>query len=138
MSGEMRTQGTLIQIGSAASPQTFTENVANVTGISGIGGEASEIDITNFDSTFKEYLMGLKDGGSVTLEINFDTNNTTQRTLWTLHINQTTRQFRWLFVNGDYLEFNAFVKSFQFNGAPDDVVKASLTLRVTGPIGLKY
>lgn len=65
--------GTLFQRGNGGSPETFT-TVANVTNISGPNRTRAVIDVTAHDSTdgWMEFLGGLKDGGEVSLEINYD------------------------------------------------------------------
>lgn len=140
MSGEKKTQGTLLQLKSAVgvSPVTYTA-VANVVSISGIGGQKSDIDITNFDSTAKEFLTGLEDPGEVQVEINFAPSAATHDTLWTLKNDGTLRTWR-VRMSGtspyDYFEFAATVKQFQVNFQTDDVVRATVTLRLSGAITL--
>lgn len=136
MSGEVKTQGTKLQLAGAVSPVTYTA-MANVTSISGLGGQKGDIDITNFDSTAKEFLTGLEDPGQVQVEINYSPSDTTQDTLWTLKDSGDLRSWRILMSGASpapYFGFNATVQQFQVNFQTDDVVRATVTLRVSGSI----
>lgn len=136
MSGEVKSQGTKLQLAGTASPITYT-NTANVTSISGLGGQKGDIDITNFDSTAKEFLTGLEDPGQVQVEINYSPADATQGTLWTLKESGDLRAWR-IRLSGaspqPYFAFSATVQQFQVNFQTDDVVRATVTLRVSGSI----
>lgn len=136
MSGEVKTQGTKLQLAGTASPVTYSA-IANVTSLSGLGGQKGDIDITNFDSLAKEFLTGLEDPGSVQAEINYAPADTTQTELWTLKNSGDLRVWR-ITLSGaspaPYFQFSATVQQFQINFQTDDVVRATVTLRVSGAI----
>lgn len=136
MSGEVKTQGTKLQLVGVASPITYT-SLANVVSISGLGGQKGDIDITNFDSTAKEFLVGLEDSGQVQVEINYAPGDATQDTLWGLKETGTLRGWR-IRLSGTspykYFAFSATVQQFQVNFQTDDVIRATVTLRVSGAI----
>lgn len=138
MSGEKKTQGTVLRLAGTASPITYTA-IANVVSISGLGGQKPDIDITNFDSTAKEFLTGLEDPGQVQVEINFAPGAASHDTLWTLKNDGTSRTWQ-IRMSGsspyDYFQFSATVQQFQVNFQTDDVVRATVTLRVSGAITL--
>jgi predicted secreted protein len=125
--------GTKLQLGGAASPQIFSD-IANVTGISGPDGQSPEIDVTNFADTARRFLAGLPDNGSVSADINWSSDENTNTTLYQLYQSGDTRQYRIVLSNGDYFEFNAVVLGHPFTFAIDDVVKASISLRVSGAV----
>lgn len=130
----VKTQGLKLQLGSVASPQTFTDLV-HITGVTGLGsGTATEIDCTDFDSTAKEFVRGLRDGGSVTVNILWSPDEATHVTLWDLNTAGTTRQWRVLLSNtsASYYEFNAFISQLSLDFAIDSVVQGQMTLRVSG------
>lgn len=136
MSGEVKTQGTKLQLAGTASPVTYT-NTANVTAISGLGGQKGDIEITNFESVAKEFLTGLEDPGQVQVEINYAPADTTQTTLWTLKNSGALRGWRIQMPGASpapNFTFNATVQQFQVNFQTDDVVRATVTLRVSGEI----
>lgn len=136
MSGEVKTQGTKLQLAGTASPVTYTDT-ANVVSISGLGGQKGDIEVTNFDSLAKEFLTGLEDPGQVQIEINLDPTNASQTTLWTLKESGAKRTWR-IQLPGtspfNTYTFSATVQQFQINFQTDDVVRATVTLRVSGQI----
>jgi hypothetical protein len=138
MSSAIKTQGTLFQRGDGAtSPEGFT-TIGEITGFTGPGGEATEIDVTHLGSTAKEFLMGLKDEGTVTLDMNYIVSDAQQQGLQTDRTNQTLRSFR-IFVPdsaspANYIYFTAFVQGFSISAAPDSKYEGSVTLRVSGAV----
>ena len=79
MANAIETQGVTIGV-STGSPTSFS-NIGNVTDFSGPGGQATVIDVSNLDSTFREKIMGLPDEGQFTFNINLDPDNATHQTL---------------------------------------------------------
>lgn len=69
--------GTLFQRGDDAGA-VFT-TLANVTNISGPARTRETIDVTSHDSPdgWMEFLGGLKDGGEISLDVNYDPSETT-------------------------------------------------------------
>ena len=61
---------TLKLMDTTASPNAYTL-IAEVLRIGPIGSQAPEVDVTNLDSTSKEYIGGLPDGASVEFECNW-------------------------------------------------------------------
>lgn len=66
--------GTLFQRATTISPGTTYETIANVTNISGPERTRETIDVTAHDSPdgWMEFIGGLKNGGEVSLDINYD------------------------------------------------------------------
>ncbi len=132
-------QGTILAIGDGATPtETFT-TIPEITSIQGPGGSASEIDVTDLSSSAKEFRMGLQDEGQITLEMNWIPTNTQHKQLMTDRANQTLRNFKLTY--NDYPSgtdttktFSAFVMSITESQGVDAVLKASVTLRVSGAI----
>ena len=71
-----------LQLGSGASPQVYT-TIAEVFRCGPIGSTNPEVDVTNLDSTAKEYIAGLADGNNVEFDVNFIAGNTQQESLRT-------------------------------------------------------
>jgi hypothetical protein len=117
--------------GGVASLQTMV-SVGAVTNLTGFDGTASEIDVTNLQSTAKEFLIGLQDFGNVTLSIWLvtDTGQTRLRAIKTAAL---TAAFSIALSDGTVSAFAALCKQFSFDaGGPDSAVKGNVTLRVTG------
>jgi hypothetical protein len=117
--------------GGLASLQTMVP-VGAVTNLTGFDGQSSEIDVTNLQSTAKEFLVGLQDFGNVTLAI-FLVSDTGQLRLRTIKTTAAIAAFTIGLSDGSVAAFAALVKQFSFDaGGPDSAVKGSVTLRVTG------
>jgi hypothetical protein len=134
MSQAIRTQGTTVKRGNGdGPPETFT-NVAEVLDFDGPGGEASEIDVSHLESTSKEFLLGLKDNGELAINVNLIPGSASQNGLQADHDASTLRNFKLVLSQGTTAAFAAYVKRFRRTGQKDDVVKAAITLRITGDI----
>lgn len=66
--------GTRFQRGDGATPTEAFTTMANVTNISGPERQRETIDMTAHDSPdgWREFVGGLKDGGEISLDINYD------------------------------------------------------------------
>lgn len=135
MSDAISTQGALVQRGDGAGTEVFT-TIAEVISFSGPGGEASEIDVTSLTSTGKEFRLGLKDEGNVTLDCLLVPGDAAQDGLKSDRSAGTVRNFKIVLpdASSTTLSFAALVKGFSISGGVDDVVKASISLRVTGAV----
>jgi hypothetical protein len=158
MANEIKTQGTeLYVLDTTVSPPDVLK-VANVISIDGLGGQASDIDVTNFDDLrFRQFLAGLIDPGTSNVNLNFDKAAESQIFI---NANAGGARFRWaigsseepgtpptvniggtdfaspLPVTRSWFTFSASVNQLQFGFAIDDVVKLNSALRVSGEIVL--
>jgi predicted secreted protein len=71
--------GTQFKRGNGATPTEVFTTIANVTNISGPDRSRETIDVTAHDSPegWMEFIGGLKDGGEVQLDLNYDPAETT-------------------------------------------------------------
>ena len=134
-SNALESQGLVIQISNEASPEVYT-TIAEVSEVSGPGGSAAVIDVTDLSSTSKEKRMGLPDEGQITFTINYIPSNTQHALLRTVRAARTERSFRILFTDSPQTQwdFNGFVTGFEMSNSVDDVTKANVTIEVTGSI----
>lgn len=121
---------------STSTSQSTAQAVGGVMGFSGPSGSAAVIDITTLQSTAKEKQMGLPDEGQISFDVVYlstdvgqtalrnDRKSRTKRVV-TLQLNDATTQT----VYAD-----AYCTGFSITGAVDDIVKASVTLELTGPL----
>lgn len=148
MSGELRTQKTEVYI-----LDTTIKKILNVADVGEFGSQADDIDVTNLDSTAKEFLTGLADNGELTLQINVNpadpvhqmlsesagtgvrfpfcvalSDGTTPPTGTAGVITPPADTDRTSFV------FSASVKSFRFGIKQNDAVRAPCVLRISGGI----
>jgi len=128
----IKAQGTLLKLGSG-SPLSYT-TIPEVNSFSGPGGNAGVIDVTDLASIAKEKMSGMNDNGQLGFEINFVPSNAQHLALRTAKENGTTANFQLVFTDGTTWSFQALVTGFAVSGAIDGVVKASVTLEITGAI----
>lgn len=71
--------GTLFRRATNLDPGTTFETIANVTNIGGPERTRETIDVTSHDSPdqYMEFIGGLKDGGEISLDVNYDPAETT-------------------------------------------------------------
>ncbi len=132
-----------IAVSSSDSPSVFT-NISNVTTINESGAQRSEIDVTNLDSTAMEYAPGLVDFGSMTFEVNWDPLEATHVTLDSIFLSGAVRDWRITESprvtppTGETTYFKGYVSALTKTRAVNQVVKASVTIRVTGATNITY
>ncbi len=119
--------------GGTATPVQWTK-VSNVRSYNGFDGAASEIERTNFDSTAKEFILGLFDPGQFMIEVDQDNSDAGQIALMTAQVTGLLKNFKLLLPNGNSATFTAYVKKFNSQGAVDQAVRRSADLRISGPI----
>lgn len=119
--------------GGTATPVQWTK-VGNVRSYNGFDGAASEIERTNFDSTAKEFILGLFDPGQFAIEVDQDNTDAGQIALMTAQVTGLLKNFKLLLPNGNSATFTAYVKKFNSQGAVDQAVRRSADLRISGPV----
>jgi hypothetical protein len=139
----IETQGTRVYWSSSTAVSTSTSAlIGSVQDFSGPGGEAADIDITSFDSTAKEFLIGLRDEGNFTINVLRDITNTAQTNLIADRASRTQRKLVVDFSTnsvtssavGSRLTMDAYCKGFAVSGGADDAVKAAINFRITGAV----
>lgn len=130
------TQGTTIEVdtGLPGTP-TFTI-IGNATGWSGPSFTRNEIDVTALDSVAKEYILGLKDPGEFSIDVNVDKSDPGQEFLWeNLNLNTPIAvKLTFPVTPPDGFAFLALVMNFETSGNADDKVDGTISLRVTGDV----
>lgn len=117
------------------SGTTYTD-IAMVSSITPPQISVDDVEIEDIDPVdgYKRYLPGLKDGGEVTVTLNFDPADTGQTSLADKLEAQTIEDFRIVYPNGtDAWSFKGYVKGYapQDLGA-SDVMQVEVTIKVTG------
>ncbi len=134
-SNAIPTQGIVIARGDGGSPEVFTL-IAEISDFDGPGGERPDIDISSLDSTAREFLPGLKDGGDFTFTANMLPVDAQHVGLRDVDLAETTtaRNFRITLTDtgATTISFAAFVKQYRPSGGVDDKLIANVTMRVTG------
>lgn len=115
------------------TPQVWTA-VANVKTFTGFDGSAAEIDVSNIQSTAKEFLLGLQDPGQFSMEIDLDQADAGQLALLAAQASGAIKQFRLVLPNAKTATFNGYVKKVGAAGGVDQAVKRAVDIRVSGSV----
>lgn len=131
-------QGTYFSTGDGASPEVFTE-LAEVVNIGGPNETADEIDVTHLRSTggYREFIQSFKDGGELSLELNFVPGNATQQAMDADFASGATKNRKITYPDGSYHSFAGWVKA-RGNSSTNVGSKLSrmYTVRIVGPVEL--
>lgn len=126
-------QGTQFHIGNETSPTVYV-SLGEVKAMDGPGGEAAVLDATHSRSTAKEKLMGLPDEGQIQFTVNYLSGDSGQDEFLEARAAQALRDFKVTFPNGELLLFQGYAKGHKISGQVDQVVSATLTVEITGPV----
>lgn len=125
--------GTQFKRGDGAGPEVFTA-LANVSNISGPSLTRNTIDVTAHDSpdAWMEFVGGLKDGGEVTVDVNYDPS--AHDALVADLSDEDPRNYQIVFPDPDTTTwaFPGILTGFQPSAPIDDKLSASLTYKVAG------
>lgn len=98
------------------------------------------VDVTDFDSTAKEYISGLPDGNEISATFHYDAaaaSNARLVQLQTAVDNKTNVDLQVVVTDGtntDTYAFAAVPLSWTLNGGPEEVATIDFTLKVSGAI----
>jgi predicted secreted protein len=128
--------GTTVQMSDVVSPLAFTA-IAEIVSAAGPSISAEEIDVTTLDSTggFKESISGLKDGGTLELELLF-TKNAQQVAIRTAVENGTLKTFliTWPTSPNTTAQFNGTPLTWGQNAEANSPLNASVSVKISGAI----
>lgn len=128
--------GTLFKSGNGASPEVFA-TLAEVTNITppAISRDTSDASHEESPGAWREFIAGLKDGGEISLELNFVPGNSASLALmneFDLDGPQATKNRQVVFPDGSYFAFAAILTAFEPDAPIDDKMTASATYKITG------
>ncbi|MEV7584388.1 phage tail tube protein [Streptomyces erythrochromogenes] len=125
--------GTQFQRGDGAGPEVFTA-LADVTNVSGPGLSRETIDVTSHGSpdAWMEFIGALKDGGEVSLDVNYDPGN--HDALIDDFDDDAPRNYRIVFPDPDTTTwaFKAVMTGFEPEAPYDDKLAATISFKVSG------
>ena len=125
--------GTQLKRGDGATPTEVFTAIANVTDITPPALERETLDVTSHGSpdAWREHIGGLKDGGEVEIEINYDPRE--HDALVADLEDEDPRNYKvvWPKSLGEW-EFKAILTNFEPEAPHDDKLAASLTFKVSG------
>jgi predicted secreted protein len=128
--------GTLFKSGNGAVPEVFT-TLAEVTAITPPAMARDTVDATHELSpgAWREFIAGLKDGGEVSLDLNFVPGGTAAAAM-TAELDldgplaSINRQI--IFPDSSYFSFVGILTAFEPDAPIDDKMAASVTFKVSG------
>lgn len=116
-----------------ASPKVWVE-VGNVKDYTGFDGSVTQLDKTNLRSGAMEFAAGLQDFGNFNFNVDMDQTDAGQLLLRAQKSAATTKAFKLVLPNGKIRTFKQFVTKFGESGGVNAIVKAPVTLRITGVV----
>jgi hypothetical protein len=135
MTQAIKAQGTELKVTIGGTPQTISE----VLSLGGPTLSSDLIDVTNHSSpgAYKEFILGGKDGGEVSFDINYDPPHLTHNAstgLLAMYDAQSTEAFTLVFKSTPNYTwtFNGIIQDFQPNAEIGSQLTASVTVKVTG------
>lgn len=125
--------GSQFYVGSDSSPITYTA-IAEITSITPPSVTRDVIDATHTGSPdqWREHIPGLKDGGEVSIEMNFVPNSDSSNILVAIQLDSFARDFKIVFPDGSTWVFQAFCTGFEPDAPFDDKMTATATFKVSG------
>jgi len=131
----IESQGAVVYWSTSTALST-AQTVGGVMGFNGPSGSANIIDITTLQSTAKEKQMGLPDEGQISFDVLYLSTDTGQIALIADRKARTKRNCAIRFTDSSttLVHADAYCTGFSVTGAVDDVIKASVTLEITGPL----
>ena len=128
--------GATLQLGSGASPQVYT-TIAEVLRCGPIGSTNPEVDVTNLDSTAKEYIAGLADGNTVEFTMNWVAGNAQQQSLRSSQAAGSTVNLKMTWPNSPQTtaKFDLVLLNFEMGETtPEAQITAQASGRISGSI----
>ena len=127
---------TLFKTGNGASPEVFA-TLAEVTGITPPAMARDTVDASHEESpgAWREFIAGLKDGGEVSLDLNFVPGGSASLSLTgelDLDGPLAVKNRQIVFPDGSYFSFAGILTGFEPDAPIDDKMSASVTFKVTG------
>ena len=127
--------GATLKVGSAATP---TQLVANLTTVSFDGFKVSTVETSALSSSYKTFIPGLLEGGSISITCNSDTSDTGKSLLTSNMLAKTLTYFILTFADGSIIGGTtgdqAYVDSYKTDASVDSVQMATWTLKTTGSL----
>ncbi len=135
-------QGTIIRISQddiVTTPVSVYEDFACITGYSLDGAGRAEIDTTCSTSTSKEFVFGLRDQGTLSLDINYDPETASNGYVDASYASDKPYSFQIEYANsagtsGSVKTFDGYVINRSDSGAIDDKITGAIEIKLSGDV----
>lgn len=135
---DINTVGKTITIDGSNSKVTPTEwvQVKEIRGIKPSSGQASQVPVSDLDSTAQEYLTGLMDNGTVSFEFFDLVSDPGQQAVLTAFEDSTSNSYKVVLTGGSTRTFTASVTKFSTipDASVDGVQTGTFDLIVSGAV----
>ena len=127
-------QDTTLSIDDSGGTPVTVNGVVSITGIG--SGSATEIDVTTLASSSKEFRQGLRDFGSINIELIRNQDDLGQLEMFDAMGLQAVREFIVTLPTStaNVITFDGFVQSISNDVNADGVVTGTAVVRITGDI----
>lgn len=125
--------GTILGIATVLDPDTFV-NLGEVTSVTPPPVTRDILDATHMESPggWREFITGLKDGGEMSVDLNFVPGSDTDDLLTAMQAEDDPRPMRITFPNGHVWRFTAYCTGYEPTAPVDDKMTATATFKVSG------
>jgi hypothetical protein len=134
---------TLLQYGNGGCPETFT-TIPNVGSITGPGLSRTVQDVTSHSTgqPWRQKFPTLNDGGDLTFDLFYIPNDDAHKAVLAMAVDTVDpiKDWKLTFPNSDGVNFffEGFISKFGSTEKVDDVLRAAITLTVTGVVTPNY
>lgn len=126
-------QGTTFKI---SDDNVTFEDLGCVQSFNISGGGRTEIDTTCIGSTSKEFKLGLKDNGTVSVEILYNASSAGQALVDSSYDSNDAYYFEVVYTDTSTITktFQGFVMNQSLDNSVDEVVRQTIEIKITGEI----
>lgn len=110
--------------------------IGNVTNISGPNATADAVDVTSLGDTDKKFIQGLRDGGDMTISLNYDPALSAHQALQAYLDDNNAATLGWSleYAGGDKIVFEGPLVAVSPTNSTDGLVTMDITIKVSGAI----
>ena len=121
---------------SASTSYSTAQQVGEVRSFNGPTGSANVIDITHLGSTAKEKLIGLRDEGQLSMDVNLNTSDAAQTALRADRASRALRKaaIKLTDASTSTLVFDAYCSGFSITGQVDQQIMANVVLEIAAAV----
>jgi len=132
--GGISAQGSDLAINTGTALAPAWTKIKGVISFNGLDGSASDIDVTDLDSTAMEYINGLVDNGKFSMEAKTLHTDPGQMALRAALVSGERTSLQLTFPDEVVATFDILVKSMPVAGGVNAVLKGTIDTKVTGAV----
>ncbi|MDN2716102.1 MULTISPECIES: phage tail tube protein [Janthinobacterium] len=132
--GGISAQGSDLAINTGTALAPAWTKIKGVISFNGLDGSASDIDVTDLDSTAMEYINGLVDNGKFSMEAKTLHTDPGQMALRAALVSGARTSLQLTFPDEVVATFDILVKSMPVAGGVNAVLKGTIDTKVTGAV----